>query len=94
LQEINEADGIASVHEAFKLGINFFDSSPFYGGTKSETVRNCCVAASAVKLQVLGKRTGSRGQQENNASRLSQQQQQQGSLDAGLCNNLLSRCFR
>jgi hypothetical protein len=39
LQDINEAEGIASVHEAFKLGINFFDSSPFYGGTKSETVR-------------------------------------------------------
>jgi hypothetical protein len=39
LQEINEAEGIASVHEAFKLGINFFDSSPFYGSTKSETVR-------------------------------------------------------
>jgi hypothetical protein len=38
-QEINEADGIAAVHEAFRLGINFFDSSPFYGGTKSETVR-------------------------------------------------------
>ena len=39
LQEINEADGIASVHEAFRLGINFFDTSPFYGTTKSEQVR-------------------------------------------------------
>lgn len=38
LQEINEAEGIKSVHEAFKLGINFFDTSPFYGGTKSEVV--------------------------------------------------------
>ncbi|WIA18414.1 hypothetical protein OEZ85_009874 [Tetradesmus obliquus] len=37
-QEINEAEGIASVHEAFKLGINFFDTSPFYGSTKSEAV--------------------------------------------------------
>lgn len=37
-QEINEAEGIASVHEAFRLGINFFDTSPFYGTTKSETV--------------------------------------------------------
>lgn len=37
-QEINEADGIASVHEAFRLGINFFDTSPFYGSTKSEQV--------------------------------------------------------
>jgi hypothetical protein len=39
LQDINEAEGIASVHKAFRLGINFFDSSPFYGSTKSETVR-------------------------------------------------------
>jgi hypothetical protein len=38
-QEINEADGIASVHEAFRLGINFFDTSPFYGSTRSEAVR-------------------------------------------------------
>jgi L-galactose dehydrogenase len=37
-QKINEAEGIASVHEAFRLGINFFDTSPFYGTTKSETV--------------------------------------------------------
>ncbi|KIY92829.1 hypothetical protein MNEG_15134 [Monoraphidium neglectum] len=37
-EDINEAEGIASVHEAFRLGINFFDTSPFYGATKSETV--------------------------------------------------------
>ncbi|GBG00535.1 L-galactose dehydrogenase [Raphidocelis subcapitata] len=37
-EEINEADGIAAVHEAFRLGINVFDTSPFYGATKSETV--------------------------------------------------------
>lgn len=38
-EDIDEAEGIQSVHAAFRLGINFFDSSPFYGGTKSETVR-------------------------------------------------------
>jgi L-galactose dehydrogenase len=38
LQEIDEEEGIAAVHEAFKLGINLFDTSPFYGKTKSETV--------------------------------------------------------
>ncbi|KAF8059175.1 hypothetical protein HT031_005347 [Scenedesmus sp. PABB004] len=37
-QDIDEAEGVASVHEAFRLGINFFDTSPFYGGTKSEAV--------------------------------------------------------
>lgn len=26
------------MHEAFRRGINFFDTSPFYGITKSETV--------------------------------------------------------
>lgn len=31
-------DAIASVREAFRLGINFFDTSPYYGGTLSETV--------------------------------------------------------
>lgn len=37
-QDIDEEEGIAAVHEAFNLGINFFDTSPFYGITKSETV--------------------------------------------------------
>jgi len=38
MQEIDEDEGIAAVHEAFKLGINFFDTSPFYGVTRSEAV--------------------------------------------------------
>merc|ERR1712232_1427702 len=33
-----EEDGIAAVHEAFKLGVNFFDTSPHYGDRKSERV--------------------------------------------------------
>jgi len=33
---VKEEDAIASVHEAFRLGINFFDTSPYYGGTLSE----------------------------------------------------------
>lgn len=37
--DFSEEDGIAAVHEAFKLGINFFDTSPLYGKTKSEQVR-------------------------------------------------------
>eukprot|EP00741_Cyanophora_paradoxa_P019464 tig00021127_g18789.t1 len=31
-------DGIAAVHTALKLGINVFDTSPFYGLTKSEAL--------------------------------------------------------
>ena len=38
VQDIDEDAGVQAVHEAFRLGINFFDTSPFYGSTKSETV--------------------------------------------------------
>ncbi|KAH7575502.1 hypothetical protein ACOSP7_004858 [Xanthoceras sorbifolium] len=33
---VSENDAVSSVREAFRLGINFFDTSPFYGGTLSE----------------------------------------------------------
>ncbi|XP_031481806.1 L-galactose dehydrogenase [Nymphaea colorata] len=33
---VSEQDAIDSVREAFRLGINFFDTSPYYGGTLSE----------------------------------------------------------
>jgi len=33
-----QEDGIAAVHEAFNLGVNFFDTSPHYGDRKSERV--------------------------------------------------------
>lgn len=36
--EIDEDEGVASVHEAIRLGINFFDVSPFYGATRAEAV--------------------------------------------------------
>ena len=39
-QDIDEDAGVAAVHEAFALGINLFDTSPFYGNTRSETVRS------------------------------------------------------
>ncbi len=35
---IDESEGIRSVHRAIDLGINFFDTAPFYGRTRSETV--------------------------------------------------------
>ncbi|CAG9464025.1 unnamed protein product [Pedinophyceae sp. YPF-701] len=35
---IDESVGVQAVHEAFKQGINFFDSSPYYGATESERV--------------------------------------------------------
>ncbi|XP_061959455.1 L-galactose dehydrogenase-like isoform X2 [Populus nigra] len=33
---VSEHDAVSSVREAFRLGINFFDTSPYYGGTLSE----------------------------------------------------------
>lgn len=38
LQDIDEEEGVRAVHEAFRLGINYFDTSPFYGSTRSEQV--------------------------------------------------------
>jgi L-galactose dehydrogenase len=38
-QGFDEAAGIQAVHEAFSLGINFFDTSPYYGLTRSEQVQ-------------------------------------------------------
>jgi L-galactose dehydrogenase len=38
VQEIDENEAVAAVQEAFRLGINIFDTSPFYGATKSEVV--------------------------------------------------------
>ncbi|KAK9073981.1 hypothetical protein SSX86_006576 [Deinandra increscens subsp. villosa] len=35
---VSDEQAIATVREAFRLGINFFDTSPFYGGTLSEKV--------------------------------------------------------
>jgi aryl-alcohol dehydrogenase-like predicted oxidoreductase len=34
-RDIDEADGIRTVHEALDLGINLIDVSPYYGLTKA-----------------------------------------------------------
>lgn len=36
--EVDIDQAIQSVHSAFELGINYYDTSPYYGLTKSETV--------------------------------------------------------
>ncbi len=36
--DINEKDGIATVHRALDLGINLIDCAPYYGQTKAEMV--------------------------------------------------------
>lgn len=37
-REIDESEGIRTVHEALDLGINLIDVSPYYGLTRAETV--------------------------------------------------------
>lgn len=36
--DVSEEEALAAVRRAFLLGINFFDTSPYYGGTLSEKV--------------------------------------------------------
>ena len=40
-QAIDEEAAVAAVQAAFDAGINFFDTSPYYGDTRSEAVRGC-----------------------------------------------------
>ena len=37
-RNIDESEGISAVHTALDLGVNFIDTSPYYGRTKSEIV--------------------------------------------------------
>lgn len=45
---VSDEEAIATVLEAFKRGINFFDTSPYYGGTLSEKVLGKCLNALGV----------------------------------------------
>ena len=36
--DLDEQEGIRAVHRAFELGVTLFDTSPYYGTTRSETV--------------------------------------------------------
>ena len=47
LQDISEDTAIATVHEAFNQGINYFDTSPFYGDGLSEIVSACSTVNAA-----------------------------------------------
>ncbi|KAL2926794.1 L-galactose dehydrogenase [Bienertia sinuspersici] len=43
--DVSEDEAIATVFHAFNSGINFFDTSPFYGATLSEKVLGKCLKA-------------------------------------------------
>lgn len=45
---VSDEVAIATVRQAFSLGINFFDTSPYYGGTLSEKVLGKALKASGV----------------------------------------------
>ncbi|KAK9811358.1 hypothetical protein WJX72_002436 [[Myrmecia] bisecta] len=37
-EDVSDEQGVQTMHEAFNCGINYFDTSPYYGVTRSETV--------------------------------------------------------
>jgi len=51
MQDLSEDVAIATVHEAFDQGLNYFDTSPFYGEGLSEVVSalTSCGAACVCK---------------------------------------------
>ncbi|XP_010936251.1 L-galactose dehydrogenase [Elaeis guineensis] len=46
---VSHGNALAAVREALRLGINFFDTSPYYGGTVSETVLGNCLKELGVR---------------------------------------------
>ncbi|XP_072992790.1 L-galactose dehydrogenase [Typha latifolia] len=46
--QVSPDAALSTVRRAFELGINFFDTSPYYGGTVSEMVLGNCLEALAV----------------------------------------------
>ncbi|XP_008790391.1 L-galactose dehydrogenase [Phoenix dactylifera] len=46
---VSTGDALAAVGDALRLGINFFDTSPYYGGTVSETVLGNCLKELGVR---------------------------------------------
>ena len=44
-QTADEDAGVEAIKEAVKLGINFFDTAPFYGSGSAEKVRRKCSIA-------------------------------------------------
>ena len=52
-QTPDEDAGIAAVKEAIELGINFFDTAPFYGSGSAERVRHCPALSVAMHATLL-----------------------------------------
>ena len=46
-QTPDEKEALAAIKEAYELGINFWDTAPFYGAGSAERVRPCRLAAAS-----------------------------------------------
>ncbi len=63
-RDIDEAEGIRTVHEALDLGINLLDVSPFYGLTKAETVLGKALEGIPRDKYILSTKAGRYGEDE------------------------------
>jgi len=60
-RDIDEADGIRSVHVALDNGINLIDTAPYYGATKAETVLGKALKGVARDRYILATKVGRYG---------------------------------
>jgi L-galactose dehydrogenase len=60
-REIDEAEGIRTVHTALDLGINFIDVSPYYGSTRAESVLGRALATVPREAYFLATKVGRYG---------------------------------
>jgi len=65
---VDEADAVRTVHLAFDLGINFIDTSPFYGLTRAETVLGQALKGIPRDRYYVGTKVGRYGDAEFNFS--------------------------
>lgn len=70
-REINEAEGIKTVHEVIDSGINLIDVSPYYGLTKAETVLGKALVDIPRDKYILSSKAGRYGESEFDFSRKS-----------------------
>jgi len=57
-RNIDEQEGMAAVHAAFDVGINYFDTSPFYGITESERILGNALKEHARDSYILSTKSG------------------------------------
>jgi L-galactose dehydrogenase len=60
--DVDERQAVATVHRAFELGIDLFDTSPYYGETRSETVLGAALRGLPRDRYVLVTKAGRYGQ--------------------------------